>query len=313
MSFSGIVWAHFYASNRQFKWFPIRNISFSFPFARVQRNGNKQNHTLRVLHSSIVWICTLWHKKDSQPNQIASNDSGEIQSDVVHIQCNIVDFIGCPYQLWPVFWCNVVISDSVSGRRRRRKVNIEMQSVFHCWNKMNYKLVKHLNLLNRLKTPISRVVTGFDVNVLVGSCLIGMLSSVYGLRNTQQMNASLNKVKIEFFDPIFFFVLFFQFLRCQREIWENFLEGIILIKILQADQKLTGLCASIPVHTTCSRRLLTTFVSIVYVYIGSMLGKHFHLQSSVRALSPPNCMCVRGKEEGQWETFTWNSTENRFI
>lgn len=36
-----------------------------------------------------------------------------------------------------------------------------------------------------------------------------------------------------------------------------------------------GLCANISLHTNTARRLVTTFVSIVYVYIGSMLGKHF--------------------------------------
>lgn len=53
----------------------------------------------------------------------------------------------------------------------------------------------YTNVRYRLKTPTSRVVTSFDVNVLVSSCFIGMLSSVYGLRNTQEMNASLNKVQ----------------------------------------------------------------------------------------------------------------------
>lgn len=144
-----------------------------------------------------------------------------------------------------------------------------------------------------MKTPISRVVTGFDVNVLVGSCLIGMLSSVYGLRNTQQMNASLNKVKMKFF--CFPFLTTFPANFCAVR-WndkaKHFLEAkIFVIKILQADQKLTGLCASISVHTACARRLLTTFVSIVYVYIGSMLGKHFHLQ----AISTIRTECV------EWE------------
>lgn len=46
---------------------------------------------------------------------------------------------------------------------------------------------------------------------------------------------------------------------------------------LQADQKLEGLCANISVHTNAARRLLTTFVSIVYVYIGTMLGKRFFI------------------------------------
>lgn len=68
---------------------------------------------------------------------------------------------------------------------------------------------------NRLKTPISYVVTGFDVNVLVGSCLIGMLSSVFGLRNTQQMNASLNKVEIYSFVPFFIRYIFIFLLHCQ--------------------------------------------------------------------------------------------------
>ncbi|XP_031629035.1 gustatory receptor for sugar taste 43a-like [Contarinia nasturtii] len=83
----------------------------------------------------------------------------------------------------------------------------------------------------RLKTATQKVVTSFDVNVLVGCCLIAMLTGVYGLQNTQQMNASLNK----------------------------------------ADQKLMGLCENISLHTLGARRLLTTFVSIVYVYICSML------------------------------------------
>lgn len=62
-------------------------------------------------------------------------------------------------------------------------------------NKMNYKLGKYLfAFMNRLKTATSRVVTGFDVNILVSSCLISMFTSVFGLRNTQQMNYSLNKV-----------------------------------------------------------------------------------------------------------------------
>lgn len=60
---------------------------------------------------------------------------------------------------------------------------------------MNYKLDKYLYaFMNRLKTSTARVVTGFDVNILVGSCIIGMLASVSGLRNTQQMNDNLNKV-----------------------------------------------------------------------------------------------------------------------
>lgn len=45
-----------------------------------------------------------------------------------------------------------------------------------------------------MKDATSIVVTGFDVNVLVGTCIIGMLSSVFGLRNTKQMNVSLLKV-----------------------------------------------------------------------------------------------------------------------
>ncbi|XP_055306380.1 gustatory receptor for sugar taste 43a-like isoform X2 [Sitodiplosis mosellana] len=84
----------------------------------------------------------------------------------------------------------------------------------------------------RLKTATARVVTGFDVNILVSSCLISMFTGVFGLHNTQQMNVSLNK----------------------------------------ADEKLMGLCASISMHTNGARRLLTTFVSIVYVYICTMLA-----------------------------------------
>lgn len=46
----------------------------------------------------------------------------------------------------------------------------------------------------RMKTPTSKVVTGFDVNVVVSSCFIGMLTSVFGLQNAQLMNYRLRKV-----------------------------------------------------------------------------------------------------------------------
>lgn len=108
--------------------------------------------------------------------------------------------------------------------------------------------------MNSMKTATTKVVMGFDVNILVSCCLTGMLSSVFGLRNTQQMNASLNRVRFRIF-PI----------KTKK----------FLITILQADQKLTGLCTSISMHTDRTRRLLTTYVSIAYVYILSMLGKQF--------------------------------------
>lgn len=45
-----------------------------------------------------------------------------------------------------------------------------------------------------MNTPTSRVVTGLDVNVVVGSCLVGMLSSIFNLRNTQEINQRLKEV-----------------------------------------------------------------------------------------------------------------------
>lgn len=172
---------------------------------------------------------------------------------------------------------------------------------------MNYKLGKYCILLavhhppNRLKTPISYVVTGFDVNVLVGSCLIGMLSSVYGLRNTQQMNASLNKVEIYSFIPLFSLHVYFSTslsaipfshsVCCCFCYLDRFFvrRKISNYNHLQADQKLMGLCANISVHTNGARRLLTTFVSITLAYIGMMLGKRFFIFPKVAHTSVPLC------------------------
>lgn len=45
-----------------------------------------------------------------------------------------------------------------------------------------------------MNSPTSRVVTGLDVNVVVGSCLVGMLSSIFNLCNTQKINQRLKEV-----------------------------------------------------------------------------------------------------------------------
>lgn len=45
-----------------------------------------------------------------------------------------------------------------------------------------------------MKSPTSLVVTVLDINVVVGSCFVGMLSSVFGLRNAQLINYRLKKV-----------------------------------------------------------------------------------------------------------------------
>lgn len=44
----------------------------------------------------------------------------------------------------------------------------------------------------RMKTPTSRVVIEFDINVLVFSCVVGMLCGIFGLKKTQKLNALLN-------------------------------------------------------------------------------------------------------------------------
>lgn len=92
---------------------------------------------------------------------------------------------------------------------------------------MNYKLCKHS--LVRLKSSISKVVTGFDVNILVGCCIIGMCSSVYGLQNTQQMNASLNKVRND--DSVRWFYVDTIFLR-QKDGRENEKDSVSLANFI---------------------------------------------------------------------------------
>lgn len=52
-----------------------------------------------------------------------------------------------------------------------------------------------LNLKNRVAGGTSAVVFICDVNVLVLTCLIGLFFSVFGIRNTKEMNDNLDKVR----------------------------------------------------------------------------------------------------------------------
>lgn len=139
--------------------------------------------------------------------------------------------------------------------------------------------------MNRLKTSTSRVVTGFDVNILVGSCLIGMLSSVFGLRNTQQMNASLNKVISSSHNLLFSFFLFGcfanfyvksiffvrKFIRMRKNTSERMKkreEGKNVITIFAGRSKAHGImCKYFDAHEWCSKNFDHVRINHVRVHL----------------------------------------------
>lgn len=45
-----------------------------------------------------------------------------------------------------------------------------------------------------MKSDTAKVVTGLDVNVVVSSCISGVVSGIIGLRQTQEMSRRLQEV-----------------------------------------------------------------------------------------------------------------------
>lgn len=46
----------------------------------------------------------------------------------------------------------------------------------------------------RMTTPTNTIITFVDVNIVVGSCFIGVFTSVFGLKNVQLLNERLRRV-----------------------------------------------------------------------------------------------------------------------
>lgn len=52
---------------------------------------------------------------------------------------------------------------------------------------------------NRMRSTTSKIATAFDVNVVVASCLFGVISGSFGYRQMQEVNRRLKEVRLSGF------------------------------------------------------------------------------------------------------------------